>query len=323
MEPEKISTKGMSKTDWLKMRQRGIGGSDVPPIMGLVKWKSPLEVYEEKVASEPIIIPENSRMKAGRRVEKVVAEWWAEEHDFELIDEECMYFHGEFPYLLADIDRLIIGSKDLGNGVFEAKFGTSYARGTWSEDSCPEWVYWQLMHYIDVLGLNWGIAAGLIDGEFFSVMVNRDDNQIEYKNKILSNFWLTHVEAGVKPDAQTPEDIERLYPETVSGKQVDLDAENFDKYRELVESQEEKKRWAGLEDKLKFELKKLTADAEILSFKDTPLASFRYNKDSWTFDVSKFKAKHPDIYESFCYWKKGARTFKILKEGKELIKKGE
>ena len=39
-----INTKNMDRLDWLKARQSGIGGSDVAAIMGLNKWKSPIDV---------------------------------------------------------------------------------------------------------------------------------------------------------------------------------------------------------------------------------------------------------------------------------------
>ncbi|MBE6044097.1 MAG: hypothetical protein E7216_07665, partial [Clostridium thermopalmarium] len=34
----------MDKLEWLKERQRGIGGSDVGAILGVNKWKTPFEV---------------------------------------------------------------------------------------------------------------------------------------------------------------------------------------------------------------------------------------------------------------------------------------
>ena len=38
----------MDKLQWLKERQKGIGGSDVGAIMGVNKWKSAFEVYIDK-----------------------------------------------------------------------------------------------------------------------------------------------------------------------------------------------------------------------------------------------------------------------------------
>ena len=34
-----ISLEGLTRADWLKLRRRGIGGSDVAAIIGISKWR--------------------------------------------------------------------------------------------------------------------------------------------------------------------------------------------------------------------------------------------------------------------------------------------
>ena len=43
------NTKNMTKDEWLKWRDKGIGGSDVSIICGLNKFKSVLELWMEKL----------------------------------------------------------------------------------------------------------------------------------------------------------------------------------------------------------------------------------------------------------------------------------
>lgn len=45
------------RLEWLKTRQTGIGGSDVAAILGLSKWKTPLDVYNDKIAEPPLKNP--------------------------------------------------------------------------------------------------------------------------------------------------------------------------------------------------------------------------------------------------------------------------
>ena len=50
-----ISTVGMSRADWLKARQSGIGGSDSPALIlprEVYSWSRPKDIYKSKV-SEP------------------------------------------------------------------------------------------------------------------------------------------------------------------------------------------------------------------------------------------------------------------------------
>ena len=42
-----------TRAEWLKLRQIGIGGSDVAALLGLSKWRTPLDVYNSKV-EEPV-----------------------------------------------------------------------------------------------------------------------------------------------------------------------------------------------------------------------------------------------------------------------------
>ena len=44
----KVSTRGMSREEWLMQRRKTIGGSDAAGIVGLSKWASPFSVWAEK-----------------------------------------------------------------------------------------------------------------------------------------------------------------------------------------------------------------------------------------------------------------------------------
>ena len=46
-----VKTNNMDRLAWLKARQAGIGGSDVSAIMGLNRWKSPIDVWVDKTTS--------------------------------------------------------------------------------------------------------------------------------------------------------------------------------------------------------------------------------------------------------------------------------
>lgn len=69
----------MNKLEWLKERQKGIGGSDVGAILGVNKYKTPFEVYLDK--TEPITeIGEQSESAYwGDQFEEVVAKEFEKE----------------------------------------------------------------------------------------------------------------------------------------------------------------------------------------------------------------------------------------------------
>ncbi len=43
-----VSTKTMSREEWLQWRNRGIGSSDAPVAVGVSRYKAPLELWLEK-----------------------------------------------------------------------------------------------------------------------------------------------------------------------------------------------------------------------------------------------------------------------------------
>ena len=51
MKMQKISTRGMSREEWLKERKKSLGGSDMGAVLGLNKYRSPYTVWAEKTGS--------------------------------------------------------------------------------------------------------------------------------------------------------------------------------------------------------------------------------------------------------------------------------
>ena len=53
-------------TQWLKLRKTGISGTDVSAILGLNPFKTPFEVYQDKISDEIIPVEENEKMLWGK-----------------------------------------------------------------------------------------------------------------------------------------------------------------------------------------------------------------------------------------------------------------
>ena len=73
----RISTKGMSREEWLKLRKTGIGGSDAGAICGLNPYSSPMKVYQEKTTEEDEDL-DCEAMRQGRDLEEYVARRFTE-----------------------------------------------------------------------------------------------------------------------------------------------------------------------------------------------------------------------------------------------------
>ena len=87
-------------------RQGYIGGSDAAAILGISPWKSPYQLYMEKVGEwQEEIDEKRERIFArGRRLEPIVVDMLVDElksdgHDVEVIERNQRYTDSELNYL--------------------------------------------------------------------------------------------------------------------------------------------------------------------------------------------------------------------------------
>ena len=72
-----ISTVGLPKEDWLKIRRTGLTGTDIGAITGMNPYSSAFQVYHDKL-SEEIEDFDNEAMRQGRDLEEYVAKRFEE-----------------------------------------------------------------------------------------------------------------------------------------------------------------------------------------------------------------------------------------------------
>ena len=95
----------MNKQKWLLDRKKGIGGSESAILLGLNEYKSPLDVYLDKV--DPNIkedIP-TLPMQAGTILEPLVAELYSKETSYKLKNPNRIYKHKKYKFLIGTPDR--------------------------------------------------------------------------------------------------------------------------------------------------------------------------------------------------------------------------
>ena len=101
-----ISTVGMSRADWLKARQSGIGGSDSPALIlprDVYGWSRPKDVYWSKVSEPEETSPLACRV--GSYLEPFVAELFTEATGLQDHRRNKVSGAGEDPFMFANMDR--------------------------------------------------------------------------------------------------------------------------------------------------------------------------------------------------------------------------
>lgn len=120
---------------WLKDRQLGVGGTDVACLAG-VGFLTPEQVYEEKVAAEPIDRPPNDLMRMGLATEALNAAKYSERTGRRLIAPGLVRAE-TLPWLFATYDRCSIDlGTDYGRPV-DLKY-TPFFGDEWGPDGTDE-----------------------------------------------------------------------------------------------------------------------------------------------------------------------------------------
>ncbi|MCI8548835.1 MAG: hypothetical protein HFJ38_08160 [Bacilli bacterium] len=142
-----ISTTGMDRKTWLKLRKSGLGGSDAGAVCGLNPYSSPANVYLDKISDE-IKDKDNESMRQGRDLEEYVAKRFTEETGLKVRRSNKLYRSSEHPFMLADVDRLIVGE----NAGLECKTATAFQAEQWKDRKVPTHYLIQCLHYMAVTG---------------------------------------------------------------------------------------------------------------------------------------------------------------------------
>lgn len=289
---------------------KGIGGSDAAAIMGMDPYRSPLDVYLDKTGQLPPA-EDNPKMKAGRMMEEVIAQMWADETGGTIRRDNKIRQHPELPYILGNIDRTVVNDFR-GLGILECKNTTSLRLNhaqAGGHDCIPAHRI-QVLHYMLVTGATWAEIAYLVDGwELVRVPVARDETAIGILLTAEILFWQNHVEKGIPPEAKTVADIVMLFPRSETGKTVEATIEIAMQLNQLREIKQQIAALEKEEESLAEGIKIFMADAEILTGNGEALATWKSAKDALTFDRKKFQAENPGLYAQYCETVPGSRRF--------------
>ena len=207
-----------------------------------------------------------------------------------------MYQHAEYPFMLADVDRLIVGE----NAGLECKTASPYMADKWKDDKIPMSYQIQCYHYMAVLGLDAMYLAVLIYGKGFKYYkIERDEEIIADLIRIEKDFWENHVLKKVipAPDGSKVADsvIAEYYKEA---KKETIPLSGFDeKLKRRAELEELMKRMENEKKQIEQELKLYMGYVEN--------AENEHFRVSWKaivsnkVDATRLKEEQPEIYNQY------------------------
>lgn len=301
-------TQDMDREEWLEIRRQGIGGSDAAAVVGLDRYRSPFEVYAEKVG----LIQEeqdNEAMRQGRDLEDYVASRFTENTGKKVRRRNAILKHRSYHWMIANIDRWVVGE----NAGLECKTTSVLNRHKFSQGEFPPNYYVQCMHYMAVTGAErWYLAVLVLNRSFHVFTIERDEAEINALIEAEKSFWERHVLERVPPvpdgSESTAEIIKQLFPEARERDEAALFGKEgvIEQYLELdnqIRELEQKR------DSLKQSLQLAMGDAEIGRAQGY-IVEWK-NQVRQTLDTQRLKKEQADLYNRYLKPTQTVRMFRI------------
>ncbi len=299
----------MNRDEWLKERRSGIGGSDAPAVLGLSKWKTPLQLYLEK-RGELATQPESEPMRWGSRLEPLVRQEYADRTGEVVRLPDGLLRHPAYPWMLATID----GVTDTGRLVEIKTARTAEGWGEPGTDAVPQAYLIQVQHYLAVTGLHVADVAVLIGGQEFRLYEVPSDRELqELIIEQEAEFWKA-VQQGTPPDPVTYADVVARYGRASRAGTVKASIEVLAAVEALRAVRAQLAELDAREEEAKRIILGAMGECDTLvDDEGNILATWKASKPAQRFDAKALQAAHPDLYAKFLRAGEPSRRF-ILKD---------
>lgn len=224
--------------NWRKMREGGLGGSEIAIVMGLSPYKSLFRLWHEKAGNiEPGQMDEN-RARIGLGLEDVAAKIFEDETGF-TCHKTGMYQSKESPIALAEPDRLLTGKDGNLVGVLEIKtvepsVSWQWGRGRQGKGNIPEHYMCQVQWYLNALKLDKAFLIALIGfGDQRIYEIEKDTDFCEKMLKAGEKFIETlknGEEPSIDDSNSTFQAVRELSKDIDYGQKVQVDADLAEAY---------------------------------------------------------------------------------------------
>ena len=312
-----VSTKGMGREDWLRVRKNGIGSSDAAAAVGLNPYQSMLELWLIKTGRDaelPKIDPTDDSHPTywGTLLEPFVAEYYTRHTGHRVRKVNAVLQHPEHPWMLANIDREIVGTPDVQ--ILECKTSGGFGTRLW-KDGVPEYVQAQVQHQLAVTGRQAADVCVVLGGQEARIhRIERDDELIAHLIELERRFW-HYVETDTPPPADGSDSaaqaLQALYPRD-HGTSIDLSTEPAmtEAFTRLVALRAELADKEKQEAQLKQSLQQRMGEASRACFPAGEI-TWKRTKDVHSVDVARLARERPELIETYPLIRPGSRRFII------------
>lgn len=284
-------------------RTKYIGGSDIGSILGLSRFRSPLEVWMEKTGRETKKL-DSLPLRFGSFAESFVASEYSRATGFELIHDESIYIHPKHSFMSAHMDRFVLEDGcSSPTRILECKTANPFSPGDWGEigsDEVPMSYLCQCIWYMAITDINKVDLAVLFGNADFRIYeITRDlelENAIQEK---ASHFWNEFVLKDIAPPAQSEADCQTLFSKGDSTKSIEAKAETLLLTKRLQLLNNEINVREGEISSIKQNIMNQMGEAETLRYQGKVLATWKAPKPSFRLDSKRLEQDLPEIANNY------------------------
>jgi putative phage-type endonuclease len=268
-------------------RKHYIGGSDIAAVVGLDPWRSPLDVYLEKVGEgRDVVVTEP--MRWGTRLEPLILKGYVESTGRKLRRKLRLLVDREHKFIAGHVDAI---TTQTPRRVVEAKA----ARSEWHTP--PDNYMAQVQWYLRITGLEVADIVALFGGlqlRIYEVQADPDAQRELVEAAV--EFWQRHVRERIPPAPRSEADVRKLWA-AKSGKQVVAPVEIEEVWQRLVDVAAEQARLEAEEKALRDQIAVVMQDATELIRPDGKVlltwAEHERSTTDWKAVVQRFADRIP------------------------------
>lgn len=333
---------------WHATRLEGVGGSDASTIQGINKYTSALQLYAEKTGAIPHEVVDNEAIRWGKRLERPVAEEYAERENVAVVNWPVMLQSKKYPWMLANLDFVIVKPSTVFEGTVEkiepgvvtdwydtkpppyveaileiktggiGSHGSIHEWGTEEQPQLPKVYELQCRHYQIVTGILSAKLVGLLGGVGLAIRnVPFDQNYAEAIIDSERRFWNEHVVPRIPPEPDGSKSaeatIKTLYPVGEETNTFEGGSKLDLLWRDYLKAKIAADEADTERDALKNRIKALLGKSAYGMVHGKVICSFKNSKDGESFNEALFRRDNPRLYAKYVSPRPGSRALREVK----------
>ena len=290
--------------DFTVDRSKYIGGSDIGAILGLSKFKSPLEVWMEKTGKEGNR-KDSLPLRFGSFAESFVASEYSRATGYQLLHDESTHIHPQLSYMSAHIDRFVLGDgvDAPPTKILECKTANAFAKSEWGQvgsDEVPMSYLCQVIWYMGITGIDQADLAVLFGNSDFRIYaIERDKTLEELIIQKAIHFWNEYVLKDIPPPPSSEADCQLLFSKGNGTQRTEADQEIYELTKQLHLLNQQMSQYEEEISAIKQRVMNTMGQAESLHYQGQLLATWKAPKPSYRLDTKRIEQDHPDLYGQY------------------------